>query len=145
MLGAAQALAYPVINCASANDPAAQFALAAALPFAQRQAAIRFFQRALPASAVLYGLDHAETLAITRALVALTSGQPELGNCSGLPPPDGDRLLSGLVICGYCGKLGSKDDIKACARCRRTFYCTRECQVAAWKAGHKLACTVTQT
>lgn len=39
--------------------------------------------------------------------------------------------------CETCGKVGVS---KHCSQCRKAYYCSRECQVAAWKAGHKNEC-----
>ena len=30
--------------------------------------------------------------------------------------------------------------LKSCARCKEAAYCSKECQVAAWKGGHKKVC-----
>ncbi|KAJ1477722.1 hypothetical protein T484DRAFT_1820172 [Baffinella frigidus] len=40
--------------------------------------------------------------------------------------------------CSHCGKQGVA--LKRCARCLETSYCGAECQKAAWKGGHKMAC-----
>ena len=40
-------------------------------------------------------------------------------------------------VCFSCGKTGN---MKCCARCKCAFYCSRECQAAAWNGGHKAAC-----
>ena len=37
-----------------------------------------------------------------------------------------------------CGRLLQKP--LQCARCRKALYCSRDCQVAAWKGGHKREC-----
>ena len=37
--------------------------------------------------------------------------------------------------CDVCSSLGAKP----CARCKRTFYCSAECQKSAWKM-HKKKC-----
>jgi len=49
-----------------------------------------------------------------------------------------------LNDCANCGaaegsELGQKTH-KPCSRCKVTFYCSRDCQVAHWKAGHKAVC-----
>lgn len=43
--------------------------------------------------------------------------------------------------CGNCGEPETKKDgMNVCARCRRVRYCTRSCQAAHWKTGHKKFC-----
>lgn len=39
--------------------------------------------------------------------------------------------------CGACGRGGAS---KFCSKCRKVYYCSRECQVKAWKSGHKMEC-----
>ena len=59
----------------------------------------------------------------------------------GLSPPvrapvDGsDRAPA--VSCDQCGKPGAK---LKCSKCGSAYYCGKQCQVAAWRAGHKSAC-----
>ena len=46
------------------------------------------------------------------------------------------------VKCAQCNKTGSdRNKLKACAACRRTFYCSRACQAAHWRI-HKPLCKV---
>ena len=45
--------------------------------------------------------------------------------------------VAGETKCGKCGKEASKK----CSRCGIEWYCSRECQVAAWKA-HKNICDI---
>lgn len=40
--------------------------------------------------------------------------------------------------CALCGNLATK----RCAKCQQEWYCSRECQVAAWKKYHKKLCAV---
>ena len=40
--------------------------------------------------------------------------------------------------CGSCGL--PKPDMKKCSRCKTVVYCSKECQIKDWKAGHKHAC-----
>ena len=42
-------------------------------------------------------------------------------------------------ICAYCGNR-EKKKLKKCARCKSFCYCSRECQIKHWKAGHKVDC-----
>lgn len=49
--------------------------------------------------------------------------------------------VGGGVLCAHCKKAGSTSTMKACGRCRRVWYCSRECQKLHWKGGgHKKAC-----
>ena len=41
--------------------------------------------------------------------------------------------------CSYCGQSGHSKAIQACGRCLG-LYCSKECQRADWKAGHKKVC-----
>ena len=43
-----------------------------------------------------------------------------------------------VARCANCGL--ASDALKRCTRCLEVSYCGRECQVAAWKAGHKSVC-----
>jgi hypothetical protein len=40
--------------------------------------------------------------------------------------------------CAACGELFPK--LQRCTRCRAVSYCSKQCQVAHWKAGHKQVC-----
>ena len=42
-------------------------------------------------------------------------------------------------LCGNCFKHATK----RCSQCGVKWYCSRECQVAHWKAGHKKMCLTT--
>jgi hypothetical protein len=60
---------------------------------------------------------------------------------------DKDATLKGkLTPCDYwryvCANCGSRDvrKFKVCARCKCFSYCSKECQVKHWKAGHKVDC-----
>ena len=52
-----------------------------------------------------------------------------------------ERAATGLEAlkseCFYCGKTGK---MKRCPQCKCAYYCSRECQAAAWNSGHKTAC-----
>jgi hypothetical protein len=45
-------------------------------------------------------------------------------------------------MCANCGKQGGGKEcvLKTCARCKAFSYCSKECQVMHWKAGHKVDC-----
>ena len=42
--------------------------------------------------------------------------------------------------CSGCSKMGS--NYMKCGKCRIKRYCSKECQIADWKAGHKKECSV---
>ena len=42
------------------------------------------------------------------------------------------------IECDACGKPGAS---KRCSRCNDAFYCSKTCQIAHWKNGHKGECT----
>ncbi|GAQ78908.1 hypothetical protein KFL_000200615 [Klebsormidium nitens] len=46
--------------------------------------------------------------------------------------------LHGSKRCSKCGASGIA--IKTCGGCKRAYYCSKECQMAAWKEGHKAEC-----
>ncbi|KAF0697871.1 Aste57867_11454 [Aphanomyces stellatus] len=41
--------------------------------------------------------------------------------------------------CGLCGAVG--DGLLRCSLCLSAYYCNRDCQVQAWKQGHKKTCS----
>ncbi|KAJ7269605.1 hypothetical protein C8J57DRAFT_1322511, partial [Mycena rebaudengoi] len=43
----------------------------------------------------------------------------------------------GVMLCRHCV---DKEGILVCTGCRRTAYCSRECQLVSWKQGHKQLC-----
>ena len=56
------------------------------------------------------------------------------------------KCMSVVSLCGNCRTfeptiLGVPNHFDACARCRITKYCCKECQIADWKAGHKDSCS----
>ena len=53
-------------------------------------------------------------------------------------PTSTEPLTSSVSSCARCGAAAA--DLKACARCKSVAYCSRECQAAHWKAGHKKNC-----
>ena len=47
----------------------------------------------------------------------------------------------GQSHCANCGKDALADEkFKQCSKCKSQWYCSKECQVEAWKAGHKKDC-----
>src|SRR5690606_22425685 len=55
---------------------------------------------------------------------------------------DEEEEKGAKATCGVCGKEGAKSGavkMKACSRCGRGSYCSRECQKADWKV-HKKGC-----
>lgn len=43
--------------------------------------------------------------------------------------------------CDHCGKVHQQQkSLRRCALCKAAWYCDKDCQTAAWKAGHKQAC-----
>ena len=44
-------------------------------------------------------------------------------------------------FCAKCGKdVQPGEKFKQCSKCKAQWYCSKECQVKAWKAGHKKDC-----
>jgi TPR repeat protein len=44
-------------------------------------------------------------------------------------------------ICANCGKQGDEEcTLKQCAKCKAFSFCSKDCQVKHWKAGHKTEC-----
>ncbi|EJK75317.1 hypothetical protein THAOC_02959, partial [Thalassiosira oceanica] len=47
----------------------------------------------------------------------------------------------GQSYCANCAKEAQTGDkYKQCSKCRAQWYCSKECQVEAWRAGHKQDC-----
>ena len=47
----------------------------------------------------------------------------------------------GQSYCDNCGKdVQPGEKFKQCSKCKAGWYCSKECQVEAWKAGHKKDC-----
>jgi hypothetical protein len=42
--------------------------------------------------------------------------------------------------CNYCYSEDLKMELKKCSQCEAVKYCSKECQVADWRAGHKKEC-----
>uniref|UniRef100_A0ACB8GAY0 Programmed cell death protein 2 n=2 Tax=Sphaerodactylus townsendi TaxID=933632 RepID=A0ACB8GAY0_9SAUR len=47
------------------------------------------------------------------------------------------QLKCGAKLCRVCGCLGPK----ACSKCHKAYYCSKDHQVRDWQAGHKVSCT----
>lgn len=67
----------------------------------------------------------------------------------GIEPEDSDdeqpqltaTLMGQLHACSHCGSIESTPGVyKKCSQCYGPRYCSRKCQKAAWKAGHKHEC-----
>ena len=47
----------------------------------------------------------------------------------------------GQSHCDNCSKeVKTGEKFKQCSKCKAQWYCSKECQVEAWKAGHKKDC-----
>ena len=46
-----------------------------------------------------------------------------------------------LRFCNQCqSQEKHRGEYKCCAKCKKAHYCSSECQVKAWKRGHKQEC-----
>jgi len=45
-------------------------------------------------------------------------------------------------LCAYCMKDVGRENLKLCQGCRTVRYCSKVCQRAAWKHGHKKSCQI---
>lgn len=57
--------------------------------------------------------------------------------------PDVAKILHKWTLrCAQCGDTSeeTKNKLKVCSRCKAFSYCSKECQVKHWKAGHKKDC-----
>ena len=68
----------------------------------------------------------------------------------------GNHFLKSYFLCYYAQKLIKLSDLhnihqcdnndctmignQTCSKCKKTYYCSRKCQVKHWKSGHKLEC-----
>ena len=46
-------------------------------------------------------------------------------------------------MCDYCKKVQNVNEsgrLQRCSRCKAKLYCSKDCQTADWRAGHKLLC-----
>jgi hypothetical protein len=52
-----------------------------------------------------------------------------------------DEHMSAIRKCWECGTLESPFlKLRTCQQCRLALYCSKDCQRAAWKGGHKAEC-----
>ena len=70
---------------------------------------------------------------------ALSRLRPVLSLFAGLDPV---IVSTRCANCGVSATQLAKDDKKLlnCSQCRSVRYCSRECQRAHWRAGHKAEC-----
>ena len=55
--------------------------------------------------------------------------------------PTAEPAPQRVVVCGGCGASKPPGTaFQTCSRCRRQHYCSKDCQVLAWKTGHKREC-----
>ena len=52
----------------------------------------------------------------------------------------GETHIAALQCCITCGAPRGPKAVRKCEGCRRATYCSRECQLGDWKAGHKSVC-----
>lgn len=48
------------------------------------------------------------------------------------------NAVAQMHTCAFCGSEGG--DLSLCAGCKKVRYCSRSCQKAGWKGGHKDTC-----
>jgi hypothetical protein len=80
-------------------------------------------------------LDRADTAAAgTSSSTTVSGGRPGgyAAAAAAAAPPSGDSR------CEHCGRCAPR--LMRCGRCRRSFFCGKECQTAGWKS-HKATCT----
>lgn len=44
------------------------------------------------------------------------------------------------IACNYCKKPQGATKLDMCSACKKTYYCSKDCQKRDWKAGHKTQC-----
>jgi len=81
--------------------------------------------------------DAAPTFSLVEKVMVMAEGK--------LQDSDLNRrtMMIGGDKCDLCRKTPSESGVtnfNACSRCQRAYYCSPECQRAAWKSGHKKTC-----
>jgi hypothetical protein len=51
-------------------------------------------------------------------------------------------VLDTFKTCWECGAAEGQQDLQKCGRCTVALYCRRDCQLRAWKSGHKAKCAL---
>lgn len=52
-----------------------------------------------------------------------------------------DQFREIISRCAFCGKASTAEQpLSTCTRCKTVRYCSRPCQLKAWRAGHKESC-----
>ena len=46
------------------------------------------------------------------------------------------------IVCANCNKVQASTKFDFCSICKKVYYCSKECQVKDWKAGHKKQCAI---
>lgn len=44
------------------------------------------------------------------------------------------------IVCAFCKKVQGDTKFDMCSLCKKVYYCSKDCQVKDWKAGHKTVC-----
>ena len=82
--------------------------------------------------------DGSEMPPSIRSSKMLTSGSPTITE------EQFNRLISvGGDRCDFCQKTPKEvevDHLMKCSKCKKAFYCSKECATEQWRAGHKKAC-----
>ncbi|PRW45100.1 MYND finger [Chlorella sorokiniana] len=82
-----------------------------------------------------------KVLALVRGHYPNTYASRLLPGCQSTPTPNTfvpSKAAKKIGVCSGCGSKSS--ELKFCARCQEAKYCSRACQAAHWKAGHKAEC-----
>jgi hypothetical protein len=96
-------------------------------------------EQAAPAAAAAGGSAAASATTSRRAAPSAAAAQQQQpGAATGVVGSNGSSEAKPSRACAQCGELFPK--LLRCTRCKAVSYCTKECQVAHWKAGHKKEC-----